>query len=70
MMMMITMMTQSKHYIVNASSWQAAEIAHLWTLVTNTFLFNDGDSDNDDDDGGDDDDDDVDDGDGDVGLAL
>ena len=53
------MMTQSKHYIVNASSWQAAEIAHLWTLVTNTFLFNDGDSDDDDDDD-----------DGDVGLAL
>ena len=38
-------MTQSKLYIVNAVSWQAAEIAHLCTLSTNTFFLNNVDDD-------------------------
>ena len=61
MMIMMTMrMTQSKLYIVNAVSWQEAEIAHLCTLSTNTFFLNNVDDDDDDDDDDDADDDDYD----------
>ena len=49
--MMMLRMTQSKLYIVNAVSWQAAEIAHLCTLSTNTFFLNNVDDDDDVEDG-------------------